>query len=129
MTDVDPVGPGAIVLRDAASVVSPSQRAVGRASRRMIVASGMRALTTSPLLPASVLAVAAWVAARAAAGVAGRGRAARGSVGADAVGRVLNPVAPRTTLEVSWTHVDVRWRAGAATLKAGSSLVTPARSR
>ncbi len=110
MTDVDPLGPGAIVLRDATSVVSPSQRAVGQARRRMIVASGMRALTTRPLLPASVLAVAAWVAARAAAEVAGRGRAARGSVGADAVGRVLKPVAPPATLEVSWTYVEVRWR-------------------
>ncbi len=74
----------------------------------MIVASGLRALTTRPLLPASALAVAAWVAVRAAAGAAGRGRAARGPLAADAVGRILNPVAPRA-LEVSWTHVEVRW--------------------
>lgn len=110
MTDVDPVGPGAIVLWDATGVVSPNRRAAGRARRRMIVASGMRALTTRPLLPASAVAVAAWIAARVAAGAAGRGRAARGPVGADAVGRILNPVAPRARLEVSWTHVEVRWR-------------------
>ena len=76
----------------------------------MIVASGLRNLTNKPLLPASALAVAAWVAARAAAGAAGRGRGARGPVGADAVGRILNPVAPRATLEVSWTYVELRWR-------------------
>ena len=76
----------------------------------MIVASGLRALTTRPLLPASALAVAAWIAARAAAGAAGRGRGARGPVGADAVGRILNPVAPPATLEVSWTYVELRWR-------------------
>ena len=110
MTDVNPVGPGAIVLRDASSVVSPSRRAARRARRRMIVASGMRAFTTRPLLPASALAVAAWVAARASAGAASRGRAARGPVGGDAVGRIVNPVASRGTLEVSWTHVELRWR-------------------
>ena len=110
MTEVEPVEPGAIVLRDATGVVPPSHRAGGRARRRMIVASGVRALTTSPLLPASAVAVAAWVAARAVAGAADRGRAARGPIPADAIGRVLNPVAPRATLEVSWTHVEVRWR-------------------
>ncbi len=76
----------------------------------MIVASGVRALTTRPLLPASALALGAWVAVKAAAGAAGRGRAARGPVGGDAVGRILTPVAPRATLEVSWTYVHLRWR-------------------
>jgi hypothetical protein len=110
MRDVDPDGPGAIVLRDATTVVAPSQLEAERGRRRMIVASGMRALTAGPLLPGSALAVAAWIAARVAAGAAGRRRAARGPVACYAVGRVLNPVAPRATLEISWTHVEVRRR-------------------
>jgi hypothetical protein len=76
----------------------------------MIVASGIRALTARRLLPASALAVAAWAAAKAAAGVAGRGRGIRGPVGDEAVGRILSPVPPGATLEVSWTHVEMRWR-------------------
>jgi hypothetical protein len=61
MTDANPLRPGAIVVRDAASVVPPSPRATGRRERLMIVASGMRALTARLLLPASALAVAAAV--------------------------------------------------------------------
>jgi hypothetical protein len=76
----------------------------------MIVASGMRALITRPLLPASALAVAAWAAAKAATGAAGRGRATPGPVGAEAVGRMLSTGAPGATLEVSWTHVEMQWR-------------------
>jgi hypothetical protein len=51
----------------------------------MIVASGMRVLTSRPLLPAAALAVAAWAAAKAATRAADRGRATRAPVGADAV--------------------------------------------
>jgi hypothetical protein len=110
MADVVPVEAGAIVLRDAASVVPPPRWAARLARRRMIVASGVRALTSKQLLPASTLAVAALAAARAAAGVAGRHRATRGPVGAEAVDRMLSPVARGVTLHVSWTHVEMHWR-------------------
>ncbi len=105
MADIDPVELGAVVRRDATSVAPSPRWAVRRAGRRMIVVVGGRALTTKllkPLLPASALAVAAWAAARA----AGSGRATRGPVGSDEIGRVLSPA----TLEVSWIRVEMRWR-------------------
>jgi hypothetical protein len=110
MADVEPVEPGAIVRRAAPSVVPSPGWPVRPVRRRTTVAAAMRALTTEPLLPASALAVAAWAAARVAARAAGRGRATRGPVGADAVGRVLGPGVPDAMVEVSWTHVEVHWR-------------------
>ena len=110
MTGGEPVKPGAIVLRDATSVLPPPSWAARLARRRMIVASGMRSLTTSPLLPASALAVAAWGAAMAAARAAGRGDATRARARTEGAGRSPGPVAPGRTLEVSWTHVEMTWR-------------------
>ena len=110
MTVVEPVEPGAIVRWDATGVVSSPRWAVRLVRRRMIVASGVRAATAKPLVPATALAVAAWAAARLAAGSAGRGRAIRGSVVAEAVGRVVGPVLPGATIEVTWTHLEMRWR-------------------
>ncbi len=110
MTGLERAEPGALVLRDATSVVPPPPWAARLAKSRMIVASGMHALTTGPLLPASALAVAAWAAAKAAARAAGRGESPRGRAMPGSVGRVPGPVAPGARLEVSWTHVEVRWR-------------------
>jgi hypothetical protein len=77
----------------------------------MIVASGMRALTTGPFLPAAALAVAAWAAAKAAAGTARKSRSILGTgpVAGEAVARILSPSASRGTFEASWTHVEMRW--------------------
>ncbi|MGY1679267.1 hypothetical protein [Geodermatophilus sp. SYSU D01176] len=111
MTDLEPVEPDAILARGARPVVPSGRRAVAGSTRgRGIVASGIRALASGPLLSASALTVTAVAAAKAveiAARVAGWSRA---PVRPEVIGRAPTAPAPPPTLQVSWTHVEVRWR-------------------
>lgn len=114
MTDlepVEPVEPDAVLARGARPVVRAGREPVAPSSRgRRLVASGIRALTSGPLLSASALTVTA-VAAAKALEIAARMAGWHGApVGRDVVDRVPSVPAPPPALQVSWTHVEVRWR-------------------
>ena len=115
MTDLEPVEPDAVLPGAARPVALPQARPAAGSRSRTIVAAGIRALTSGSLLPVAALTVTAVTAARAAAAIA---RLARGDgmpAGPGVVGRVPGAPAPGatsqvSTLQVSWTQVEVRWR-------------------
>ena len=111
MTDLEPVEPDVILPRGARPVRLPDRwPAAGLSRSRAIVASGIRALTRGPLRFASALTLTA-VAAAKAAGMAARMAQWTGApVGPEVIGRIPAAPAPPATLQVSWTHVEVRWR-------------------
>jgi hypothetical protein len=111
MTDLEPVEPGAILPRGARPVL-PAGRwpAAGLSRSRTIVASGIRALTRGPLLPVSALTVTVVAAAKAAGMAARLARRTGAPVGAEVTGDLPGTAAPDATLQVSWTHVEMRWR-------------------
>lgn len=102
MTDLEPVEPSAILPRGGAV---PPQGGAGHPARRAIVATARRVLGGGPLLPASVLAVAAVAAARAAERLARTAVPPRG----EGIGDLGAPVR-NATLQVTWSYVEVRWR-------------------
>ena len=105
MTDLEPVEPGAVVRRGAGRVVVPQRWPAARSPRpRTIVASGIRALATAPLLPVAALAVTAAAAVEAAVRVARLSREDARPGGRDAGDR--GPAS--TWVHVSWTHVEIR---------------------
>ncbi len=110
MTDLEPVEPDAILARGARPVVREGREPVAGSSRgRRLVAAGIRALTSGPLLSASALTVTA-VAAAKAVEMAVRVAVWSGApVGPEVIGRVPAAPTPPPTLQVSWTHVEVRW--------------------
>ena len=111
MTDLEPVEPDAILPRGARPVLPPDRRpATGPSRSRTVVATGIRALTSGPLLSVSALTVTAVAAARAAGMVARLARRTGAPAGSEVVGRIPGAPAPDATLQVSWTHVEVRWR-------------------
>jgi len=110
VTDLEPVEPDAILARDARPVVPPGRWPAAGSSGRTLVAAGIRALTKGPLLSVSALTVTAVAAAKAveiAARIAGWNG---GPVGPEVIGRGPTAPAPPPTLQVSWTHVEMRWR-------------------
>ncbi|MBM7809020.1 hypothetical protein JOD57_004857 [Geodermatophilus bullaregiensis] len=111
MTDLEPVEPDAVLPRAARPVVHP---AAGSSGSRAVVAAGIRALAGGPLLPVAALAVTAVTAARVAAAIARLARGHATPAGPAVVGRVPGAPAPGatqvSTLQVSWTQVEVRWR-------------------
>jgi hypothetical protein len=111
VTDLEPVEPGALLPRGTRAVLPPDRwPAAGLSTSRTIVASGIRALTKGPLLSVSALAVMA-VATAKAAGMAARMTKWNGApVGPEVIGRTPGAPAPDATLQVSWTHVEMRWR-------------------
>ena len=106
MSDLEPVEPDVILPRGARPVRLPDRwPAAGLSRSRAIVASGIRALTRGPILSASALtftAVAAGMAARMA-------RRDGAPVEPEVAGRVPGAPPPVPTLQVSWTHVEMRW--------------------
>ena len=111
MTDLEPVEPDAVLPRGARSAVPADRWPVTGPSRsRTIVASGIRALTRGPLLSVSALTVTAVVAAKVAGLAARMAGWNRAPVGPEVVGRIPGAPAPDVTLQVSWTHVEMRWR-------------------
>ena len=105
MTDLEPVPPGAVVHRAPGRVVVPERWPAARwPGPRTLVASGVRALTTRPLLPVAALAVTAVAAVEAAVRVARLSRWDGRPGGPDAGGRGPGP----TWVQVSWTHVEIR---------------------
>ena len=111
MTDLEPVEPDAVLPRGARPVVPPDRSpATGLSRSRTIVATGIRVLTSGPLLSVSALTVTAVAAARAAGMVARLVRSTGAPAGPEVVGRIPGAPAADATLQVSWTHVEVRWR-------------------
>ena len=110
MTDLEPVEPGGILPRGAGPVL-PADRwpAAGLSRSRTVVASALRALTRGPVLSVSALTVTAVVAAKVAGLAARMAGWNRAPVGPEVVGRIPGLPAPDATLQVSWTHVEVRW--------------------
>lgn len=112
MTDLEPVEPDAVLPRGARSDLPPQRwSTAGWSRRRTIVASGIRALAgRGPVRAVSALAVTAVVAAEVAGLAARTAGWNRAPVGPEAVGRIPGAPAADVTLQISWTHVEVRWR-------------------
>ena len=112
MTDLEPVEPGAVLPRSARIDLLPERWPTAGSSRgRTIVTSGIRALTSrGPVLSVSALTVTAVVAAKVAGSAARMAGWNRAPVGPEVVGRIPGAPAPDVTLQVSWTHVEMRWR-------------------
>ena len=110
MSDLEPVEPGAVVRRGAGRAVVPERwPATGRPRSRALVAARVRALTTE-LLPVAALAVTAVTAARAAVRAVGTTRRDGRPDGRVLSGRDPASPAPAATVQVSWTHVEIRLR-------------------
>ena len=112
MTDLEPVEPDAVLPRGARIDLPPERwPAAGSWRRRTIVTSGIRALTSrGPVLSVPALTVTAVVAAKVAGLAARMAGWNRAPVGPEVVGRIPGAPAPDVTLQVSWTHVEMRWR-------------------
>jgi hypothetical protein len=109
MADLEVVEPGAILPRRERAAVAPGLwAAAGLFRGRTLVASGRRILTAGPLLPVSMIAVAAVAAAKAAGRLARMTGANSEPVGSQAVGRPLAAPAQGARLQVSWSYVEVR---------------------
>jgi hypothetical protein len=109
MTDRKPIEPSAVLAPDGTRVAhrrGPARVAASGATGALLPTL-VRAATRGHLLTASVLGVAGAAAAQAA-GVAARTawRAARAAADAGPVQR-----AGPGGVEISWTHVEIRWRA------------------
>ena len=104
MTDLEPVEPSAVLPRGGGPVTLWA--GAGLPARRAIAATARRVLASGPLLPASMLAVAAVAAARAAERIA---RTALWPAGGEAID-CLVPSTRIAVLRVSWTYVEVRTR-------------------
>ena len=110
MTDLEPVEPDVILPRGARPVRLPDRwPAAGLSRSRAIVASGIRALTRGPTLSASALTFTAVAAAKAAGMAARMARRDGAPVEPEVAGRVPGAPPPVPTLQVSWTHVEMRW--------------------
>jgi hypothetical protein len=112
MTDLEPVEPGAVLPRGARVDLRPGRwPTTGSSTARTIVTSGIRALTSrGPVLSVSALTVTAVVAAKVAGLAARMAGWDRAPVGPEVVGRIPGGPAPDVTVQVSWTHVEMRWR-------------------
>ena len=105
MTDHEPIEPSAIVAVDGTRVPTRPGPASPFTGSGSLLPTLVRAATSSPLRTASVLALTA-AAALKAAEVAGR-LASRGP--SMAVGSSPGQHAGVRALEVSWTHIEIRW--------------------
>ena len=108
MPHEEPVEPSAIYAADGSRVPAPRPAGAQPAVPRTLLPAMVRALTAGPMLTASAFAVAA-VAAAKAAGMAGRLMA---PAAWRALGDVTNPgsgSAPAGGVQISWTHVEIRW--------------------
>jgi hypothetical protein len=107
MTDEKPIEPSAVFAADGTRIPhrhGPASAATPGVSRPPVPAL-VRAATRGPLLTASVLAVAGVAAARAAEAV---GRIAWQAAWAAVDGRQERRAVPGG-LEISWTHIEIRW--------------------